>query len=79
LANNRIGETVIGAVSGTNISFTLSNVDLASNTTYYLYFVRKDAPANYHVVNNDWYNAKTWYGSPLAASSVSVSLQMEIS
>lgn len=79
LANNRIGQTVTGVLSGTNVNFTLSDVTLASDATYYLYFVRKGAPANYKLGEKGWQDAKTWYGSPLDASNISISLQMEIS
>ena len=81
LANDRIGQTITGVLSGTDVSFTLSDVTLASDTTYYLYFVRKGAPMNYgsKVENNAtvWY--ERGYAAALNASSVSVSLQMEIS
>ena len=80
LANNRIGQTVTGVLSGTNVSFTLSNITLASNTTYYLYFVRKGAPMNYNVPDGKWENAtESGYAAALNASNISVSLQMEIS
>lgn len=80
LANNRIGQTVTGVLSGTNVSFTLSNIALASNTTYYLYFVRKGAPMNYDVPASGWqYATESGYAAALNASNVSVSLQMEIS
>lgn len=81
LANNRIGQTVTGVLSGTNVSFTLSDVTLAPDTTYYLYFVRKGAPMNYGTREEN--NTTVWvergYAAALNASNVSVSLQMEVS
>lgn len=47
LKNNRIGDIAVGSLSGDVATFKISDVELKPDKTYYLYFLRYNAPGIY--------------------------------